>query len=72
MGFLFRVIGMNSILIYMSGHFINWNFTTDGFFKWVGQLVGNPFNIVAMAICYVLVKWCFLYFMYRQKIFLRV
>ena len=70
--FFFRVIGMNSILIYMSGHFINWNFTNDAFFKWVGQLVGNPFNIVAMAICYVLVKWCFLYFMYRQKIFLRV
>ncbi len=69
--FFFRVIGMNSILIYMSGHFINWNFTTDGFFKWVGQLVGNPFNIVAMAICYVIVKWCFLYFMYRQKIFFK-
>ena len=70
--FFFRVIGMNSILIYLSGHFINWNFTNDAFFKWVGQLIGNPFNAVAMAVCYVLVKWCFLYFMYKQKIFLRV
>ena len=70
--FFFKVIGMNSILIYMSGRFINWNFTTDAFFKWVGQLLGNPFNAVAMAICYVLVKWCFLYFMYRKKVFLRV
>jgi predicted acyltransferase len=70
--FFFKVIGMNSILIYMSGHFINWTFTTDGFFKWVGQLVGDPYNIVAMAICYVLVKWAFLYFMYKKKVFLRV
>ncbi len=70
--FFFKVIGMNSILIYMSGHFINWNYSTDGFFKWVGQLIGNPFNIVAMAICYVLLKWLFLYFMYKKKIFLRV
>lgn len=70
--FFFKVIGMNSILIYLSGHFINWEYTTNGFFKWLGQLVGNPFNAVVMAICYVLVKWAFLYFMYRKKVFLRV
>lgn len=70
--FFFRVIGMNSILIYMSGHFINWGYTTNGFFKWLGQLVGNPFNAVVLAICYVAIKWVFLYFMYRKKVFLRV
>jgi predicted acyltransferase len=70
--FFFKVIGMNSILIYMSGHFINWNFTNDAFFKWVGQLAGNPYNAVAMAVCYVLVKWSFLYFMYKKNVFLRV
>jgi predicted acyltransferase len=70
--FFFRVIGMNSILIYMSGHFINWEYSTIGFFKWLGQLVGNPFNAVVLAICYVSIKWTFLYFMYRKKIFLRV
>jgi predicted acyltransferase len=70
--FYFRIIGMNSILIYMSGHFINWEYSTNGFFQWLGQLVGNPYNIVVMAICYVMVKWAFLYFMYRKKIFLRV
>ncbi len=70
--FFFRVIGMNSILIYMSGHFINWEYTTHGFFGWLGQLVGNPFNAVVMAICYVFVKWVFLYFMYQKKVFLRV
>lgn len=70
--FFFRVIGMNSILIYMSGHFINWEYTTNGFLQWFGQLFSNPWNAVIMAICLVLVKWAFLYFMYKKKIFLRV
>ena len=70
--FFFRIIGMNSILIYMSGHFINWDYSTDTLLGWVGQLIGDPFNIVAMAICYVFIKWLFLYFMYKKKVFLRV
>ncbi len=70
--FYFKVIGMNSILIYMSGRFINWEYTTNGFFQWLGQLIGNPYNAVVMAICFVMVKWAFLYFMYKKKVFLRV
>jgi len=70
--FFFKVIGMNSILIYMSGHFIKWSYTTDGFFHWLGQLIGDPYNAVALAICFVMVKWAFLYFMYKKKVFLRV
>jgi predicted acyltransferase len=70
--FFFRIIGLNSILIYVSGRFINWEYTTNGFFQWLGQLVGDPFDVVVMAICFVMVKWVFLYFMYRKKVFLRV
>lgn len=70
--FFFKVIGMNSILIYMSGRFINWEYSTHAFLGWLGQLIGNPFNAVVMAVCIVLVKWAFLYFMYKKKIFLRV
>lgn len=70
--FFLKVIGMNSILIYLSGHFIDWKYTNDFFFHWVGQLAGDPFGAVAMAICVLVVKWFFLYFLYRQKVFLRV
>src|SRR5665213_2660937 len=59
--FFFRVIGMNSILIYMSEKFVNWEYITNSFFKWLEQLAGNPFGAVAMAICFVMVKWAFLY-----------
>jgi predicted acyltransferase len=70
--FFFRVIGMNSILIYISGRIINWEYANNALFKWVGQLVGDPYNVVAMAVCFLIVKWLFLYFMYQKKVFLRV
>jgi predicted acyltransferase len=70
--FFFKVIGMNSILIYMSGRFINWSYTTDGFFKWLDQLTKDPFNVVVIAICMVMIKWLFLYVLYKKKMFLRV
>jgi predicted acyltransferase len=70
--FFFTVIGMNSILIYLSGHFIDWNYTTKAFFMWLGQLVGNPWNDFVMVFCYLACKWVFLYVLYRKKIFLRV
>ncbi len=70
--FFFKVIGMNSILIYISGKFINWSYTTNGLFKWLDQLIGNPYNVVVMAVCLVMIKWVFLYVLYQKKIFLRV
>jgi len=70
--FFFKVIGMNSILIYMSGHFISWHYTANGFFKWLFQLCGEPWGAVMLAICVLLIKWLFLYFCYKRKIFLRV
>jgi predicted acyltransferase len=70
--FFFKVIGMNSILIYLSGHFINWEHATRGAFGWLGEISPAIIAPVIMAICYVFVKWLFLYFMYRQKLFLKV
>lgn len=70
--FFFSVIGINSILIYMSGRFINWSYTNNALFKWLGQLVGDPFNAVVLVITYLLIKWMFLYFLYKKRIFLRV
>ncbi len=70
--FFFRVIGMNSILIYMSSGFIDWEYSTNAFLGWFGHLFSNPWNAVILAICFVMVKWAFLYFMYKKKVFLRV
>lgn len=70
--FFFTVIGMNSILIYMSGCFIDWEFSTKSLFGWLFQLAGDPSKIVLFPVCFVLVKWLLLYFLYKNKIFLRV
>jgi predicted acyltransferase len=70
--FYFRVIGMNSILIYISGKFIKWNYTNESLFGWLGHIIGDPYNAVALAITYVMVKWVFLYYLYQKKTFLRV
>lgn len=70
--FFFKVIGMNSILIYISGRFIDWEYTSNGFFRWLFQLTGEPYDAVVKAGCFVLVQWAFLYFLYRKKTFLRV
>jgi len=70
--FFFTVIGMNSILIYMSSRVINWKYATDGFFMWLNQLVGEPWNAFVWVMCFLTVKWMLLYFLYKKKVFLRV
>jgi predicted acyltransferase len=70
--FFFKVIGMNSILIYMSGKFISWSYTTKGFFQWLGDWAGTPWNAVLLTLCAIGIKWLFLYWMYQKKTFLRV
>ena len=70
--FFFTVIGMNSILIYLSVKFIDWEYTAVGLFRWFGQLFGKTYYEVAIVVCVILVKWLFLLFMFRKKLFLRV
>ena len=68
----FQVIGMNSILIYISGKFIDWEFTAEAFFKWLSQLIGEPYSILVIAVAILFIKWLFLKFLYDKKVFLRV
>lgn len=70
--FFFRVIGMNSILIYMSAVFIHWSFTANASLGWISQWTGKPFDIAITILCIIAVKWVFLYVMYKKKIFLKV
>lgn len=70
--FPFSIIGMNSILIYMSDKFIDWYGTTENFFKWFGQLFPEKFYEAAIFAMLIFLKWLFLWFMYKKKIFLRV
>ncbi|MFM9948221.1 MAG: acyltransferase family protein [Saprospiraceae bacterium] len=70
--FFFRVIGLNSILIYLSTVFIDWHFTAKAFFGWLAQLAGTTYGVAVIILCIIAIKWVFLYFMYKQKWFLRI
>ena len=68
----FRVVGMNSITIYLAQHFLDAQKPLKTIFGGVLGLV--PENLYALAYwtAYVLVWWLFLYFFYRHRIFLKV
>ena len=70
--FFFVVIGMNSILIYMAGGFIDIAYTTNFIFGGLLSSFGEPAQRVLWWIGFVLVEWAFLYFLYRKKTFLRI
>jgi len=69
--FIFTVIGANSITIYLARHFFDFKAVglifTHGFINYLG--VWKPF---AIELGSVIAGWMFLYYLYRQKIFLRV
>ena len=70
--FFFTVIGVNSITIYMAQSIINFSFTSKflfgGLFGLFPELWADFLNALALvALC-----WLFLYFLYKQKIFLKV
>ena len=69
----FRVIGMNSITIYLAQSMIDFGFTARFLF---GGIIGLPENAeagnVLYALAYIAVCWIFLGLLYRWRIFLKV
>jgi len=69
--FFFTVIGMNAITIYLARRLFDFdalaNVFVHGFIGYLG--VWMP---VGMAVSSLAVGWLLLWFLYRQKIFLRV
>jgi predicted acyltransferase len=70
--FIFVVIGMNSLTIYMIYRFVNFRHTSRLLFEGLyNQLAEKWFSMFEAFGALVLV-WCFLYFLYRKKIFFKV
>lgn len=69
--FPFTVIGMNSITIYLMSAVFDFGMVAKifihGFYTELGA-----FQMPFYELCVLAVKWLFLYFLYRQKIFLKV
>lgn len=68
----FRVVGMNSITIYMAQRIINFGGISNFFFGGVAGLCSEQWAAVVSSAGYVLVCWLFLYLLYKKNIFLKI
>ena len=69
--FYFRIIGMNSIFVYLFTRMIDVKMVAEFFIGWLAKPLGDNANLL-LIIGGLTVVWLLLYFMYRKKIFLRV
>lgn len=70
--FFFRVIGVNSITIYLAQQFLDFHKPVSTLFGGLLGLLPESCYALGYWCCYVLVCWLLLYFLYRNKVFLKV
>lgn len=70
--FFFKIIGVNSITIYLAQAFVNFSFTSKALFGGLIGLFPEAAQPLLGEVAYIAVCWGFLYFLYRQRIFLKV
>ena len=69
--FAFRVVGLNSITIYLGSRMVDFDYTSKFLFGGLARLAG-PSGVLVLEAGAIAVEWLALYFLYRQKVFLRV
>jgi predicted acyltransferase len=68
--FFLVVIGMNAITIWVGQRLIDFEFTAQALFLGVSKHLGMVAPVF-LALSVLTIKWLFLWFLYRQRIFLR-
>lgn len=68
----FRVIGMNSLTIYMANAIVSFSAIGAFFAGGLAECLPSEWECVVLSAAMVAAEWLFLYFLYRQKIFLKV
>jgi len=69
--FYFRVIGMNSIFVYLFVHFVDVDLLVKYVLGWSAATFGDKVEIIHL-IGYLALVWGLLYFMYKKRIFIKV
>ncbi len=72
--FFFRVIGLNSIFIYLivTGNLLNISSTTTSLIGWIIRPMGENFGQLVLTFGNISLAWLLLYFMYKKNIFIKV
>lgn len=69
--FYFRIIGMNSIFVYLFTHFVDVGRLSGFLFGWAPTLLGTAGELISI-LGFLAVVWAVLYYMYKKEIFLKV
>lgn len=70
--FFFVVIGMNSIVIYMIGDFVDFKYTAEALFGGILSFLPEGTAKIGKVVAILGLQWGFLYVLYRNKWFLKV
>jgi len=70
--FYFKVIGMNSITVYLLQWIVGFKQANGTLFGGLAGYVGGSWGTVVSSVGYLAVVWVTLYFLYRRQIFLKV
>ena len=68
----FRVVGMNSITIYLAQAIISFSAISKFFLGGLASISPEPLGAVILKAGYFAACWLFLYFLYKHKVFLKV
>lgn len=68
----FRVVGMNSITIYLAQAIISFSAISKFFLGGLASISPEPLAAVILKAGYFAACWLFLYFLYKHKVFLKV
>ncbi|MEM8968785.1 MAG: DUF5009 domain-containing protein [Bacteroidota bacterium] len=70
--FFFQVIGLNSLTIYLAYRFIDFHYTSQLLFGGLYAPASEAWQGVSQSLGALALVWLFLYFLYRNKLFLKV
>lgn len=71
-GFFFKVIGMNSITIYLVKRIVGFDAANKLLFGGLAGLFAPEAGAVVLSVGFLVLVWVFLYFLYRKGLFLKV
>lgn len=71
-GFFFRVIGVNSLTIYLLNGFVDFKYTSARLFGCLYRHAAETWHVVWQSSGALALVWLVLYFLYRHKLFLKV
>lgn len=68
----FQVIGLNSITIYMGKRIIDFSHASEFIMGWAVPAFGKGAGELILIATYITLEWILLYYLYKNKIFLKV